>query len=318
MASSPLQKGNFKEHFTPILKHVWSESLADKKKNSKRYEIFGSDTMTSHSQKTSAMGSMDPRDWNFRKHGRVQYAGLEPGFTKEWKPVEFAKGIQVDRALVDDIIDGTGQIPKDLSRTPQALAEAFEVFCETVAAEIFNFAFTDAGTTPNGFNIAGPDGVGLVSTAHPLGPNNSATQSNEHTLALTPDNLDTVCIAMENVTDDVGTKLGLTPTHLLVPTALRRKAREILESDKDPNNANNTVNTLSRSLELIVWPYLTDATAWFVLDMGRAKQHLLWIDRVKVELASAKDDDTQIYKWLVYARFDRGFDDWKWIQGAKP
>lgn len=318
--SSPLQKENFKELITPGLKAAFFETLEARKKLAKRYEIFGTDSTTRSTETTASTGALDARNWNFRKHGRVQRAGLERGFPKTWNPIPFAQAIDVDRELVDDLLESNHPIPRDLAQRPVAIADALEIFCENVAAEVFNYAFTDSGTTPNGFSIAGPDGVGLVSTAHPLGPNNSATQSNEFTLELTADNLDTVVTATEDFTDDNGNRIGLDGDRwLIVPKALRRRAEAIVNSELEPGTANNTINTMRDSVsKIITWPALTDPTAWFVVEPVRMKQHLIWLDRVLPDFFSEKDNDTQQYSWGVYCRFDRGYDDWKWIAGSKP
>lgn len=320
--SSPLQKENFKELITPGLRAAFFERLESRRQRSRRYEIFGQATTTKAQETTTSTGALDASvaSWQFRKHGRVQYAGLERGFPKTWNPVAFAKGIQVDRELVDDLIESDHPIPRDLASQPVAIADALEVFAEKVAAEVFNYAFTDSGTTPAGFGIAGPDGVGLLSTAHPLGPASSLTYSNELSLALTPDNLDTAIRALEDVPDDNGEPIGNDGEYwLIVPKALRRTATVINESELVTGSPNNDVNTMRGAVSRIIdWPALTDPTAWFVVKPDRMKEHLLWMDRIAPDFFSEKDDDTQIYRWGVYTRFDRGFDDWKWIVGSKP
>jgi phage major head subunit gpT-like protein len=89
--------------------------------------------------------------------------------------------------------------------------------------------------------VAGADGVGLCSTAHPYGPNNtSSTQANEGTLALTSDNLVATKNAMRSFTDDKGELIAVHPDLLLVPPELEETAIKIVSGDLDPDSANNT------------------------------------------------------------------------------
>lgn len=317
--SAPLRKGNFNELITPALRASFYEGLEARAALGKRKLLFGQGTLSRHKETTVGIGNMPTSNFNFKKHGRTQYSGLEQGFSKDWIAEKFKGGIQVDRDLIEDLLDNNAPIPRSLTENPKAVGDALEVFCEQVAAEIFNYAFTDSGTTPNGFSIAGPDAVGLCSTAHPLSPTNASTQSNEYTYDLTVDNLDTVVVAMEGTTDDQGNRIGVVPDTLLVPPGLRRKARTIVESVNEPGHANNDKNVVGDYIQnVIVWPYLTDSNAWFVLDSQRAQRHLLWLDRTRPQWVGDVDEDTDTYRWSVRYRFDRGFDDWKWVAGSNP
>lgn len=317
--SAPLMKGNFKELITPGLRKSFYDGIEERRKLSKRHLLFGEGTLDRHSEKTVGVGAMSPSNFNFKKHGRTQYSGLEQGFAKTWSAEKFKGGMQVDRDLIEDLLETDAPIPRSLTEQPKAIGDALEIFYEQAAAEVFNYAFTDSGTTPNGFGIAGPDGVGLVSAAHPLSPTNSATQSNEFALDLSVDNLDTVVVAMEAFTDDQGNRIGVTPDTLVVAPGLRRRARTILESVLEPGHANNDKNVVGDYItNVVVWPYLTDSNAWFVVDSTRAKRHLMWLDRVKPQWAGDLDEDTDTYRWQVRFRFDRGFDDWRWVAGSNP
>jgi hypothetical protein len=317
--SAPLRKGSFAELITPVLRSSFYEGMEERAKQSKRTMLYGDGTLTRHKETTVGIGNMSTSNFRFKGIGRTQYSGLEQGFAKDWIAEKFKGGIQVDRDLIEDLLDDSAPIPRSLTENPRAVGDALEIFCEQVAAEPFNYAFTDSGTTPNGFGIAGPDGVGLCSTAHPLSPTNATTQSNEYTLDLTVDNLDTVMVGMAGITDDQGNKIGIVGDTLVVPYALRRRGLTIVQSELEPGHANNDANVVGNGIQnVIVWPYLTDSNAWFVVDSTRMKRHLLWLNRTTPQWAGDLDEDTDTYRWSVRYRFDRGFDDWKWIAGSNP
>lgn len=311
-----MTKGNFKEAVTPGLKRSFYTTLEKYRAKAKRTEIFGQDSSVQHKETTFGYGSMGADGWSLGDQGQIQYESIDRGYAKEWTHYEFGRGIQVKRSFVDDLLDSGAPIPRQLTDQPGALAIGLEKLMEKAAVEVFNNAFTDSGVTALGFDIAGPDAVGLCSAAHPHGPNNSATQSNEGTLALSAANLEATVVLMQQFTDDKGDPEGVMPDTLVVPLGLRQTARQILESQGMPGTANNDKNVPSIS-KLIVWDGLSDANDWFVIDSEMAKRHLLFIDRVSPEFFSAKDDDRQVYKWGTYARFTRGWDNWKWVYGQK-
>ena len=87
-----------------------------------------------------------------------------------------------------------------------------------------------------------------------------------------------------------------TPATLLVPPALEYKALELLESVGMPESAQNELNAIRRarpSLRLVVWPYLTSATAWSLVgDNARMATGLIHFERVGVQFGKEGDFDT--------------------------
>jgi hypothetical protein len=87
-----------------------------------------------------------------------------------------------------------------------------------------------------------------------------------------------------------------TPMTLLVPPELEFKALELLETVGQPENANNTINAVKRarpSIRLVVWPYLTSATAWFLIgDNAKMSTGLIHFERVGVTFGKEGDFDT--------------------------
>ena len=248
-----------------------------------------------------------------RFEGSVEYDDLSQG----WKTVitnpEFAKGIYVKRAWVDDEQYGM------ISQMTAALGDTFGVTREVDAADIFNSAFT-SGTYRTGDSNLGGDGVVLASASHPRSPKDATTQSNFSAYALSLDNWDTVRQNGGALTDDRGNMVGVNYDTILVPRELERTARQIFDPRAmwEPGSAEFTVNMFAGTTTIIVWDYLTDANAWFALDSRLMKRHLIWQNRVPLEFAREGDFDGIGQKFRGYVRYGRGFSDWRWVYGANP
>lgn len=258
------------------------------------------------------VGQFSTAGWNFEDTGRVEYDDRNKGYLKRFTHVEFAKGFMVQRKLIDDNM--TSVIFDDANE----LGDSSFRFREKAAAQTFNGAFTDSGIDDWGMPIAGPDGVGLCSLAHPYSPVDSTTQANEGTLSLTKDNVRATRQAMMAFKDDRGDKLNVMPDQLLVPPELEDDALVIVRSTLDPASANNAINPQSGRFTVATWHYLTDSNAWFMLDSGRRGRDLIWYERIPVEFGREEDFDTFVAKFRAYMRFSRGFRDYRFIYGQNP
>jgi phage major head subunit gpT-like protein len=259
------------------------------------------------------VGQFSSSGWNFEDSGRIQYDDRNKGYKKTFTHVEFAKGFMVQRKLMDDNLQ---EIPRN---NAEELGDAAFRFREKAAALLFTNAFTDSGTDDYGFPIAGSDAVGLASAAHPNSPTDSAaTQTNEGTLSLTKANVRTTREAHMALADDRGDILNIMPDILLVPPELEDDALEIVRSTLDPTSANNAINPQAGRFAVVVWHYLTDANAWFMIDSGRMRRDLLWYERIPVEFARDVDFETLQAKFRAYMRFSRGARDWRWLYGQNP
>ncbi len=121
---------------------------------------------------------------------------------------------------------------------------------------------------------------------------------------------------MMKFTDDVGDKLDVTPDTIIVPPDLEDTALEICRSVLDPTSANHAINPQSGRYQIVVWHYLTSATKWWLVEMGRMKQALIWYERVPLEFGREEDFDTLEAKFRAYMRFSRRAKDWRWILGS--
>jgi Mu-like prophage major head subunit gpT len=258
------------------------------------------------------IGQFGSDGWNFESTGRVQYDSINKGYLTRWTHVEFAKGFEVQRKLVDDNLFSI------VFDRAENLGDSAFRRREKSAANLFANAFTDSGTDADNFAIAGPDAVGLCSTAHPHNPTNSATvQVNEDVLPLTKDNVSSTRQAMIAYTDDRDDPLDVMPNMVLLPPELEDSWLEISKSSLDPTSANNTINPQSGRYSHLIWQYLVDATNWFMIDSPRMKQDLIWYERVPIEFARDADFDTLNSRFRAYMRYSRAWRDWRWIYGQQ-
>jgi hypothetical protein len=310
---------NWPTLLAPGLRKIFHTRLRARDELFKRTQIFPIDTSQRAYEDYQGIGELGSEGWNeFERTGRVPYGGFEPGWKTRLEHREFAKGLVVQRKLLDDTMYPQSGIPTSINQRVEKLADSAAVHREKSAAAVFNYAFTDSGNDPEGYPVAGADGVGLVSTAHPASPTNPATQSNEFTLALNATNLKTVALAMRKFTDDKGELTAIHPDTLLVPPELEDDALVMINTAQVPGSGNNDVNTLRGRYKVVAWDYLTDSNAWFLLDSVLKSQHLVWLDRVLPEFQSTEDFDTLQAKYRGYYRFSRGFDAWQWIAGSNP
>ena len=305
-----LTAGNFADLLKPGLKSIFDIGMSRPRPIMEM--LFGVQSSTRFEEQYQGRGA---QGWVPPFDGTVPYHDFDAGYRTDIRNYEFAMGMSVERRLVDD--DQYNQI----NRRASNMSDSFNNTIETDAANVFINGFTDSGTNRMGASVAGADGVGLLSTAHPYSPSNTGTtQANEGTLALTIDTLDTTRQAMRNFTDDKGLLLGVNPDMLLVPPELERNATQLISERAiyEPGSAQYDVNMFSGRFRPVVWDRLTDSNAWFLIDSTLMKQHLIWQWRINPEFSQADDFDGLIAKFRGYMRYGIGWTDWRWVYGQNP
>lgn len=267
-------------------------------------------------EKLFPIGGVGTKGWNFEDSGRIQYDEAVKGYEETLTHHEFAKGITIERKLLDD-----NRIPRAVAAV-EALGDSAFRFREKAGANVFTNAFSSATSETLddfGTDATGADGVALCSDAHPRHPGDSSTtDANEGTESLSEASVSTVRRKMGDFVDMNGDLMNVAPDELLVPPELEDTALKVVRSAQEPETGNNAINPQAGRFQVKVWHYLTDANAWFMMDSGRRRQSLLWYDRVPIEFANTSDFDTLIGKFRAYQRFSLGWSDWRWIYGANP
>lgn len=210
----------------------------------------------------------------------------------------YKKSLIIPRKSFDD--DQSGQIQRNISMMGyRAIMTA-----ERRAARVFNDGFTVSN---------GIDGKPLFDDAHIL-KKSASTGDNKATTSLTADNFAAAMTMIKTQKDENNLEILVNPTILLVPPALESAARIITQSQLKPGTANNDINIYQGALNVIVNPFLSSATAWFLIDKELAELWFYW--RVKPETAQAVGPDLASIKVAGYARMCAGFADWRGVWGS--
>tara|TARA_R110000751_G_scaffold214918_3_gene318478 strand:- start:113 stop:1093 length:981 start_codon:yes stop_codon:yes gene_type:complete len=101
-------------------------------------------------------------------------------------------------------------------------------------------------------------------------------------------------MSAENNRDERGERVSLRPDLLMVPADLRTTGIELLDSELKPGGSNNDINANRGLLSLIVNPYLTDSTGWF---MGKKEGVRVYDSGVPVfrENFNARTQSVEVY-----------------------
>jgi hypothetical protein len=229
------------------------------------------------------------------------------GFDRTFKPAKFGLGIAATQELVED--DKIGIV----SQRAVALGRSTRQTIEIQGASVFNNAFDVT-------NYPGSDAVALCSATHPL-IKAGGTQSNILSVAADLDvtSLELAMTDWETIKTAEGF-IQMWPTpRLLVAPANRWNANEILRSDKRSDTANNTANAFKYAEngipQLLVWKFLTDPDAWFLVAPP-SETGLLWLWRKKPYIKSDYVERNET--GYVYQRYRAtyGFHDWRGIYGT--
>jgi len=234
----------------------------------------------------------------------IVYDSERQGFTARYTHVTYALGFIVTREMFeDDLYDVVGQ------KKAKALAFSMRQTKETVAANVYNRAFTST--------YSGPDGLELCSTAHL----NVAGGTFANELATAADvseaALEQACIDIANLLDDRGLKIALRPKTLIIPINLQFEVARILKSTGQVDTADNNINalkTMGMIPEVVVNHYLTDTDAWFIRTS--ASDGMKYFERRGDEFGMDNDFDTENAKFKATARYSFGWSDPRGVFGS--
>ena len=236
--------------------------------------------------------------------GSVTYESETQGYTKRYVHVAYALGFIVTEEELDD------NLYEKVSKTRgQALAWSMRQTKETIAANVYNRAFSSS--------YLGGDGKALLTTDH---PGIAGTWQNELTTAadLSETSLEDLLILVMTATNSKGLKISLMPQSLVVPPALWWEANRILKSTLQNDTANNALNVLKSTNALPkgikMNHYLTDTDAFFVRT--NAPRGMIGYDRKIKDLEQDNDFDTGNAKTKKYERYSFGWTDPRGVYGS--
>ena len=235
----------------------------------------------------------------------VAYDDLAMGYDKTYQADTYELAFRASKEALDD------EQEEAVSDAARALGASMFYSHEVDMANLFNNGFTST--------TGSPDGVVLFSTAHPLV--GGGTEQNALTTAadLSVTSLRDAFNDIADMTDDAGKLIHWRAEVLLVSQEQEWLARELVDSPDRPDTAERAINAFKRGtgqgLRVVVWPYLTDADAWFLLaSPNRHNMRKYWRERANV--MHDWDFESSSMKVKIRARWIRGWSDFRGVYGS--
>lgn len=313
MAVMIQDSGNFQKmvglYENPLLEY-WQDKYAKASEDPAIPLLFDQVQSDNATEAMSEMvGAIDFTQWD----GEFTYSSVKEGGTKVFTPIIWQAGMKYDRFLLSNaklinLKTEHGMFALGAARTRKECAGG-----------IFTYADQANGYNVNGvpllWNITA-NGLPIASDAQ-TSANYESTQDNLEALELSEENLETVCQKLFDVKDENGKRCGMNPDLLIVPTALRKKALEIVGSTGKSDTGDNNANVYDGNIKVLVWDQFRRQAGktgqpWCVCDSQAAKESLKIINRLETgdeyELISWKDNATQVWTvgslmWYVMGAF---------------
>lgn len=269
------------------------------------YQVLNGTQITERFSTVGTMGEME------QFSGQVSYGDVFQGYDVTITPVEFTKGFQVERLLVD-----TEQF-NIMDQKPRQLAASAARTRQRHAARAFNNAFSiDALFGSN------TEGVAMCSNSHTTtsGASTASGFDNLVTSSLSAVSVSAARTQMVNFKGDQAEEIVVMPDTILVPDqgSMWETAWEIVNSMGKVDTANNNANFNKDRFTVKAWIFLSDANNWFMYDSNMLKDiGLKWVEGTKPEFAFIEDFDSLVGKWRVYGRWANHWVDWRPILGAQ-
>lgn len=303
------QRPQWPDILDPAFRKIYGDEIRQLPQQA--YTIFNVDTSVKNIEKDSSATGLSKLVQTGESQA-ITYEDEVEGFNVTYTHKKFAKGTAVSQELWEDDQFGV------MRRKPQNLANAKIRTQEQFGADILNYAFTTGGGGSAPFT--GPDAVSLFNSAHPR-EDGGATQSNYSTADLSEDSIENALVTLRQTLDGKGQLMLISAKTLIVPPALEKEARILMDSMQRTGTTNNDINPYKGRLDVQVWDYLGAAAggsdvAWFVMD--KAVTELNWFNRSDLGLQGPDwDFDTTTARWKVSCRWSAGWSNWRGIFGSK-
>lgn len=288
---------NYSKLLEPGLRKVFFDAYNEKAEQySKVFQTKSTKKLTETDYHIGDLGIWD--EFN----GSVNYEDLGGTQTVTFTNIEFAKGFSVKMSSAED--DLYGIISGEGGKKARTLAKGAKRRVETQAASILNGGFTNTGY----------DGVALFSDSHPLLGNAGGTTDNLTTGPLTDANLKAGLLVMRKQVDETGAKIEAMADRLIVPADQEYTAVTLTQSAQTSGTANNDINAIRGKLSVVVYDYLTSATAWYLQDSSFENLVFFW--RVRPQFFSENDNDHFLLKYTGRMRSVAGYSDHRGLVGS--
>lgn len=179
----------------------------------------------------------------------LPYLTPAPGYDKTITLVNYRSGIRVTDTMLR-----ADRFSKVMGMVSGQMKSALRLD-EYMRASILNNAFTGDD---------GADGKDLCDDAHPHENPEAGTWDNKGTGALSGPNLHALRLLARKMTDPQGDPDWCMPKALVIPEDLEQTALELTRSTGKPATALNDPNVLIDGLQVVVSPYLSSATQYYL------------------------------------------------------
>lgn len=296
---------NFPDLLDPAFRKIYMD--AEKQLPEMRGKVFHEMTSSKNIEKDSGISGLSTLVVK-TEDGAITYEDQNQGYDVTYTHSTFALGTSISKEMWDD--DQSNEI----KRKPELLAKARVRHSESLAADIFNYGTTAGGGGKATFTSG--DAKALFATDHPRTDSGTA-QSNLSTADLAEDAIETALVTMQETLDNKGQLMLIQPTDLLVPPALEKEARILLDSTQRVGVANNDINPYKGALNIICWPYIAAVaggsnTASFLIDSSSHQLNWFWRERPNLD-GPDYDFNTKSAKWSILYRASVGFSDWRGV-----
>jgi phage major head subunit gpT-like protein len=200
-------------------------------------------------------------------------------------PLLWELSMEISRSELEDDMHGIW-----LSMGPERISREVKLQPDKLVSELLES------------NPATFDGVDFFSASHPVdfsNPNSPTTNSNVLlNSALSADNVQALRAQMTLLQGPDGIPLNFVPNVIMVPPALEGLAKQIANAEFYPTGLNYSspgvtpgvaagpVSNVYKGLyEVVVNPYLTSTTRWYLLCTSTGVSPLAWIERVPPQIS---------------------------------
>lgn len=259
-------------------------------------KVGSSATIKTTDQMIAPYGLFDPKP----EGTDLTMDDLVESYTKDFVQATWAKGIALTKESL--------KFAQDAVMNDRAVGLAMSQRL-TVEQIVFNECYSNGFTTTNS-----ADGTTIYGT-HTL--TRGGTVSNVASADLDQGSLEDAMAHFSDLLDEAGKKVMLRPAKLIVGTALEAQAMRLLNSMYLPGTDRNDVNDYitSRNVQLVVSPYLSSSTMWFLIaDPRLIKAKVYWGWRPELET----DVDFLSKNGLTSMDFSlsTGVSDWRGLYGS--
>jgi len=226
----------------------------------------------------------------------ITYDDHVQGPTKRWNHRTYGLGTTITEELIEDSL--YGEVPTSMQQQVKEIGDSFAELWEILVHDIFN-----NGTNTN--NHTDGEGNAIFGTTHTR--LRGGTWSNLLTPAsdLSATALQTVIQEFTTQKNDSGKFQIIKPKIMLVHPNNAWKTWELLESNFDPESANNSINSIRKwGLQPMISPFYTDTDAFtLIAEPSDPNSGIRAYMRRKVTFAQDGDFDTGDMKFKGTARF---------------